>query len=77
MTIEEQVLAALRAMDDEAKEYTLEVAKGQARLWPAPARKPALSLVPLNPTHRFLLGGPSRLHDVHLTPVSRAPKQVK
>jgi hypothetical protein len=45
MSDQELLLAAFKAMDREAKEYTLAVAEGQALLWPAPKPAPHLRLV--------------------------------
>jgi hypothetical protein len=77
MTIRDEVLAALDAMDDQAQVYTLAIAQSQAARHPRPAPKPVLSLVTSDLDDRHLLSDTGSLHGVQLAARSRSPKKVK
>ncbi len=76
MTIENEILIAIRLMDDEAQRFTLATAQSQARLHPRPAARPHLALVGAQPGGGELLGVPRGLQNIKLAASRRSSKKI-
>lgn len=77
MSIEDDVMAELRAMDHTAKLFILEMSRRQAARHPDIAPRPVLTLVASNLRGRLLLGGAGGIKDGLHAPLSAAPKKIK
>lgn len=75
-TIEDEVVAALRAMDDRSKLFILRTALNQAARCPA-TRSAVLSLAASDFGSRALFSGLGRANNVQLSLVCSTPEQVK